>query len=199
MWHRLALAAAIVVGTLPACASSPAPDAEGAAFLDGEMSVVPSGWFTMGSAAARRNEGPEHQVWLDEFEIDVYEVTVAQYAAFVAETGWRLPGDWRTETRHPAGNLPVTHVAWPDAAAYCEWAGKRLPTEAEWEKAARGTDERRYPWGNEWDGARAAVSVSVETGPVPVGSYPEGASPYGALDMAGNVHEWVADFYDPGY
>ncbi len=189
----LLVLALIVTG----CGGGTAVPADRAADLDGDVVRIPAGAFVMGSAAGRANEAPPHEVRLPAYTIDRYEVTVAQYVAFVAATGWRLPGNWDGPVPSLPGNLPVTHVAWPDAAAYCEWAGKRLPTEAEWERAARGDDGRRYPWGDEWDPGRAAVAV--DSGPVPVGSFPEGASPYGVLDMAGNVHEWVADYYGAGY
>lgn len=179
------------------CGESSAPDPADAVSLDSAMAAVGEGWFVMGSIDGRSNEIPTHDVWLDAFEIDRYEVTVAQYAVFVGSTGWRLPGDWDAADPALPGNSPVTHVAWPDAVGYCEWVGKRLPTEAEWEKAARGGDERRYPWGDTWDPSRAAVALEV--GPGPVGAHPAGSSPYGAYDMAGNVHEWVWDYYDEAY
>jgi len=179
---------------------------------------------------------PQHKVWLDAFYIDKYPVTNAQYMRFVKETGYRTPegeaqlygevgGAGPLQTKgltnfkpwgHPDFNRsdqPVVCVSWEDAVAYAEWAGKRLPTEAEWEKAARGTDGRIYPWGNELpeqdDLYRANEWMLFAGRPTagylgykyiaPVGSYPQGASPYGVQDMAGNVEEWVYDWYDSTY
>ena len=158
-------------------------------------------------------EHPQHTVSLDAFWIDRYEVTNDQYRAFVEATGNRVPYDWQ-KGEIPAGKQdhPVVRVSWEDAQAYCQWAGARLPTEAEWEKGARGTDARQYPWGNTFDGSRLNFcdrncefdwkDTDVDDGyarTAPVGSFPAGASPYGALDMAGNVWEWVADWYDGDY
>jgi serine/threonine-protein kinase len=156
----------------------------------GEMITVPAGEFLLGSDEPGALS--ERQVSLPTFQVDKYEVTNASYQLFVEETGHRAP--WGT---YPDGqsNDPVTSVAWADASAYCQWAGKRLPTEAEWEKAARGTDGRRYPWGDVWRDDLANTSQAGTTGPQPVGSYPEGASPYDIQDMAGNVWEWVDDWF----
>ncbi len=181
--------------------------------------AVPAGDFIMGTIAGGGddNERPVHKVTLDAFWIDRTEVTNAQYRAFVEATGHREPGG--CETGKPTygdeakANHPVVCVSWDDAQAYCEWAGGRLPTEAEWEKAARGTDERMWPWGTGFDGSKVnycdincALSRKDTGGDdgyaesAPVGSYPAGASPYGALDMAGNVWEWVSDWFTPrGY
>ncbi len=142
------------------------------------------------------NEMPQHIVYLDAFWIDQTEVTQRMYANCVAagkcqKPTWRLGGD----------NYPEVAMAWNDATAYCMWAGRRLPTEAEWEKAARGTDGRLYPWGNQApDSTRLTFDYGVGLGQTTeVGIFPTGASPYGALDMAGNVFEWVADWYDETY
>jgi eukaryotic-like serine/threonine-protein kinase len=200
-----------------------------------EMVFVPAGAFEMGSSEGNRREQPVRQVYLDAYWIDKVEVTIAMFQKFVNETGWQTDAEkkgwswayqsfekdyeansgatWRTP--HPGfrisglQNHPVVHVSWFDAQAYCEWAGRKLPTDAEWEKAARGADGRTYPWGNQDPDGHLAnfadVSLdhflsdkNVDDGyqfTAPVGSYPAGASPYGALDMAGNVSEWVHDWY----
>jgi formylglycine-generating enzyme required for sulfatase activity len=157
---------------------------------------VPVGEFLMGSNGGFANERPQHAVTLHEDWIDQFPVTNAQFDQFVRETGYQAQGDWRSEFRPGKEQYPVVYVTWEDACAYGKWCGKRLPTEAEWEKAARGIDGREYPWGNRWDGNNCNVSGR---GTTPVGSYPAGLSPYGCYDMAGNVWEWVADWYGPDY
>jgi len=166
-----------------------------------ELVYVPAGDFLMGSTDddpdAAHGEVPQHPVYLDGYWIDKTEVTNAMFARFVDATGYdaRI---WRNAASGKSDH-PVVLVNWHDASAYCEWAGRKLPTEAQWEKAARGTDGRRYPWGN---GAPAASRSNFDDnvgGTTPVGSYPAGASPYGAMDMAGNVLEWVADWYNGEY
>jgi sulfatase modifying factor 1 len=140
-------------------------------------------------------------VFLDAFCIDKYEVTNRQYARFLQETGHRKPAFWEDE-RFNRPEQPVVGVAWEDAVAYAQWAGKRLPTEAEWEKAARGTDGREYPWGNTLTYSLECNSAGTQDNHMytaPVGSFPADASPYGVMDMAGNAWEWCADWYDPIY
>jgi formylglycine-generating enzyme required for sulfatase activity/serine/threonine protein kinase len=176
------------------------------------MVYVPAGEFSMGStnadSDARDNEKPQHTVTLGAFWIDRTEVTNTQYRECVAAGACTAPKKSSSYARSSYyGNssfddYPVIYVDWNRASAYCRWAGARLPTEAEWEKAARGTDGRVYPWGNSapdcnrvnYGGTGGCVGDTSQ-----VGSYPTGASPYGALDMAGNVWEWVADWYDSTY
>jgi len=170
-----------------------------------EVVYVPAGEFTMGSRAGvgYSDEEPEHKVYLDGYWIYQTEVTMAQYRAFCQATSRSMPLTLPVDTVYLGfwkDDHPIVKVTWDDATAYAKWAGAALPTEAQWEKAARGTDGRSYPWGNEWDAAKCVNSVgSFRSSTAPVGSISAGASPYGALDMAGNVGEWCADWYDKAY
>ncbi len=172
-----------------------------------KMILIQGGSFQMGglSDAALPNEKPSHKVTLKGFWLDQTEVTNAQYAQCVASGPCEIPKELKSATRsdyykNPEyADYPVVFVTWNQAKAYCEWAGRRLPTEAEWEYAARGTDFREYPWGDDKPGEGTANFDYKNKDTVKVGSYPEGASPFGILDMAGNVWEWVADFYSPSY
>jgi formylglycine-generating enzyme required for sulfatase activity/serine/threonine protein kinase len=170
-----------------------------------EMVYVPDGEFIMGSQNGGSDERPEHKVLLDAFYIDKYEVTNAQYEVCVDAGVCSPPSPSSSVSRdsyygNPAyDDYPVVYVSWHDADAYCRWAGRRLPTEAEWEKAARGADGRTYPWGNEWDANKANLKEAGWDDTTAVGSYLGGISPYGALDMAGNVWEWCQDWYDEEY
>lgn len=168
------------------------------------MVLIPAGSFTMGSDDGEPNEKPVHKVYLNEFYIDKYEVTTSRYANFLEATGGEKPFKWNDVTFREDGDRPVVGVNWHEAQAYCRWAGKRLLTEAEWEKASRETDGRTYPWGNEEPTAdrgnfnqglrwRGYATLTV------VGSFKSGKSPFGVFDLAGNVSEWTADWYDPSY
>jgi formylglycine-generating enzyme required for sulfatase activity len=186
------------------------------------MVYVPAGPFIMGSSDSEigsvqadcmstpgcnagqfEDEKPQRQVTLDAFYIDETEVTVADFKAFVEATGYQATSEakgdplqytWRAFDTSDRQDHPVRWMSWHDANAYCQWAGKRLPTEAEWEKAARGESGLIYPWGNVWDDARVPQGDTA-----PVTAFANAASPYGVLGMAGGVWEWVADWYDAFY
>ncbi|MFZ5863712.1 MAG: formylglycine-generating enzyme family protein [Nitrospirota bacterium] len=204
----LAVAAIAVGGGYWAARTIDAPSA-----ADRGMILIPAGEFLMGSdrvdTEGRGNEfgfakplyldeHPQQPITLPDFRIDRYEVTQSAYAAFVRTTGEPAPEHW-TNGVPPAGTeqRPVTGVDWFQAQRYCEWRGKRLPTETEWEKAARGADGREFPWGNDYDGKKANTGDANRGGLVDVGSFPDGRSPYGVEDMAGNAWEWTSDWYLP--
>ena len=169
------------------------------AVTDMEMVLIPAGEFLMGSDQHDPNERPQRAVYLDAFWIDQTEVTNAQYAQCMAEGACRTQRDPKYVTDKEKANHPVVYVTWEEAQAFCQWAGKTLPTEAQWEKAARGTDGRLFPWGNQAPSRKLLNYYDHRGGTTPVGSYPAGVSPYGLLDMAGNASEWVSDWYDPTY
>ena len=168
-----------------------------------EMVEVPAGEFVMGSNDYDR-EKPQHEVLVDAFRISKYPVTNAQYTEFVKAMDYNPPVHWRGQVPPPdLHNHPVANVTWRDAMAYCEWLQEktglpyRLPTEAEWEKAARGRDGRIYPWGNDFSAEKCNVYETGIRGTSPDGMFPDGASPYGCLDMSGNVWEWTLSKYKP--
>jgi formylglycine-generating enzyme required for sulfatase activity len=169
------------------------------------MVLIPAGEFTMGRTKLTADDKttmrpvvllddrPDHRVRLDAYWIDKTEVTHGAYAKFLAATGHRKPYHW---AKRPADDYPIYNVDWDDARAYCTWAGKRLPSEAEWERAARGgLDGMSYPWGDKADTKHALYNV--QTGPGPVGKYPPNG--FGVYDMAGSVSEWTADWFEREY
>ncbi len=170
------------------------------------MCAIPAGTFQMGSTNGESDEEPVHAVTLAAFELDEFEVTVSQYAACVTAGGCTAAGGGSVSSYCNAGvsgrdNHPINCVDWHQATAYCGWAGKRLPTEEEWEYAARGTDGREYPWGNAAPGNQLCWKGggTNRLGTCPVGSYPSGKSPFGVQDMSGNAWEWVSSLYASDY
>ena len=172
--------------------------------LNYPLNSISAGAFTMGTipTGLRKTdpEEPQRSVTLDAYAIGTYQVTNTQYAQFVEATRYPPPLFW-TDERFNGEHFPVVGVSWYDATNFLTWlctvTGEtyRLPTEAEWEKAARGTDGREYPWGNTWDASRANTSESKIKKLMPVGSYPQGVSPYGCYDMAGNAYDWCSDWF----
>jgi formylglycine-generating enzyme required for sulfatase activity len=173
-----------------------------------EWCYVPAGYFLMGSAnndaQAYDNERPQHRVYVPAFYSGKFPITNLQYRAFVQATNHQPPGHW-PDGKFPQdkANHPTVYVSWSDAVAFCQWAARttrkpiRLLTEAEWEKAARGTDGRRYPWGNTWQAGRCNTWEASIKDTTPVDHYPRGRSPYGVYDMSGNVWEWTSTIYQP--
>ena len=175
------------------------------------LCTIPTGAFLMGSdpsvdRLAAPEECPQHAVWLSTYQIGKYPVTVAEYAWALqaAAPGVRMPVNWEAQHSHPT--WPVHGLTWDDALEYTHWLAQltgqawRLPTDAEWEKAARGPHGRIYPWGNQWEAGRANVSLEVLPGDqsiTSVDAYPRGASWYGVMDLVGNVGEWTSTVYDP--
>ncbi len=180
-----------------------------------DMVLVPAGEFLMGTTEDIETDNfyefgfnkpffadaaPGHEVSLDAYYLDKYEVINEKYLEFIKVTDHNTPAHWKGQPFAPGfEKFPVRGINWYDAAKYCRWAGKRLPTEAEWEKAAKGEDNRRYPWGDDFSYSMANVSDNAEIsgGARQVGSYETGKSPYGAYDMTGNVWEWTDDWYRP--
>lgn len=183
--------------------------------LGASVVAIPAGWGPMGSDDGAPDERPAREVYLDAYLIDRYEVTNLEYAAFLVSGGEPPPVYW-TDGSFPSGaaTQPVVGVSWRQANSYCEWVGKRLPTEAEWERACRGTDGLSYPWGDHWEPTRANVTMAPLDDPddawawlgpgsdrpaalASVGEPLGGSSPFSACNLADNASEWVADWYDP--
>jgi formylglycine-generating enzyme required for sulfatase activity len=214
----------VVPTTTITTTATPTPTAEitpQAPTAPSQMVYVPAGKFLMGSNDDHVLQATEwcgcgkdqfvdelymHEVYVSAFYIDKYEVTNRQFLAFADAAGYVTDAEkkyeantWRTAFTPGKEDHPVVWMTWNDASAYCQWAGKRLPTEAEWEKAARGDDARLWPWGNEWDNTRLNMKQGMRGTTTKVGSFPGGASPYGAMDMGGNTWEWVNDWHSFTY
>jgi sulfatase modifying factor 1 len=172
-------------------------------FTEPQFAAIPAGWFTMGCADGRDDEKPVHRVWVDAFELAVYQVTRAEYAHFLADTGHTAPPFW-DDPSFQDPRQPVAGPSWFDAMAFCAWQGRatgrtyRLPAEAEWERAARGGAEGAlYAWGDAPPESLPDYATRWTLGPEPVGLYAPNA--YGLFNMGDNVHEWCADWYDAHY
>ncbi|MFQ5450008.1 MAG: formylglycine-generating enzyme family protein [Nitrospinaceae bacterium] len=168
------------------------------------MVYIPQGYFPMGGSSGREDEKPLHFVYTSAYFIDKYEVSNAEYMEFVQATGHEKPKFWQDENFNKP-DYPVVGISWFDALAYAHWKGKRLPTEAEWEKAARGNDRRLWPWGGKWDKGFFFYFLNIfgdaDNFPytAPVNYYQSGMSPFGLFNTSGNVWEWCLDWYDKDY
>jgi len=179
---------------------------------DRGMILIPGGKFLMGTDHVKCESNPLHTVFIKPFYIDKYPVTNLQYSDFVLSTGYQSQGNWQDLYMTGKEDYPATGVSFEDARQYASWQGKRLPTEAEWEKAAAGKEGKLFPWGNKWDPnkcnnlllnrqdlLRTMCNMEDGRGTIQAGSIPEGKSPYGVEDMSGNVSEWCIDWYDKDY
>jgi serine/threonine-protein kinase len=208
MSGRTMICAALVACLAAACASAPSIPAVGDVMVspkdDMRLHLVPAGPFHMGNADGWAGQQPVHEVSLDSYWVDETEITNRMYGRCVMAGACSPPETVSSYTRdryyldQAYDEYPVVNVSWQDAITYCTWAGRELPSEAQWEKAARGTDGRIYPWGDSppSESLLNTFEVSHLEDTVHVGSYPQGASPFGALDMAGNVWEWTADWFE---
>jgi formylglycine-generating enzyme required for sulfatase activity len=195
----------------PAAAAMAVPVKLEPAVKTTEMIHIPAGVFLMGRSVERTStegrgnddETPEHQVYVPGFYMDKYETTNIQYKAFLDASGIKPPRNWRGGNIPPGkDHHPVNYVSWFEANDYCHWVGKRLPTEAEWEKGARGTKGLHFPWGNTFDPMKANtpqhwLALDKKGDTMPVGSFENGKSPFGLYDMAGNLYEWTSSWYKP--
>jgi iron(II)-dependent oxidoreductase len=205
----VAIAVVVVLSSLNGCGKKETQEEavsenSKAPIVPGEMVLIPAGEFIMGTNSKDPLDSyatPQHKVNLPAFWIDKYEVTNSQYMEFTSKTGYFGEGekegkDWRDYFAPDKVRVPVVSITWKDADAYCKWAGKRLPTEEEWAKAARGPDGNAYPWGNEWvDGRSNTAEVGIKD-PSDIGQFDD-VSYYGVYDMLGNVQEWTASWFAP--
>ncbi|MBI5756484.1 MAG: SUMF1/EgtB/PvdO family nonheme iron enzyme [Nitrospirae bacterium] len=208
---RVFLILALLVGLLMAF---PLPGISSPISQGDDMALIPEGYFIMGTGPETGKAGedygvdeePRHKIYIREFYIDRYEVTIGQYKKYLKATGLTWVGDTDFPDEYPPevvfnppqrDKYPVNYMSWNDANEFCHWKVKRLPTEEEWEKAARGTDGTTYPWGNEFDPQKTNSEDAGIKGPAPVGSFPEDKSPFGLYDVSGNLMEWTSSHYLP--